>query len=182
MSISKRSLCTWLVLLAAFGTWGYARHNPAFAERCRTFHTTYVKPVCDAGKALLQRQTTAAKKELARTSGSSRFDRREQTGNNTRPTAQSARENLSPGGQIANGHAFGKHKHEFGFASRAEMATHIDQVINSTRSSNVRYLQGGRVAYWDDTTASVVIVDPNTTDGGTAFKPGRGRAYFTNLR
>lgn len=182
MSVSKRSLCTWLVLLSVFGTWGYARHNPAFAARCHTFHTTYVKPVYDAGRTLLQRQAEATKKEIARTSGSNRFDRRDLTNNASETTAKSTSRDLSPGTRIANGHAFGKHSHELGFASREKMATHIDRVITSTGPPNIKHLEHGRVAYWDTATASVVIVDPNTADGGTAFKPGRGRAYFTNLR
>lgn len=190
MSVSKRSICFWLVLLALLGTWWYARRNPVFAEQCRTFYTLYVKPAADAGKALLRKQTEAVENQAGRASGS-RFDRRGQTGEdvyretldgNANVPAQSTTGSLSPGMQIANGHAYGKHRHEFGFASREEMAAHIDRVVTSTGPPNVKRLEHGRAAYWDTATASVVITDPNTSDGGTAFKPGRGRAYFTNLR
>jgi hypothetical protein len=83
------------------------------------------------------------------------------------------------GTRIAAGHAFAKHGGEFGFSTRAEMAAHIDHVI---ARSSVRRLSGGRVAYWDDSSGTVVICDPHSADGGTAFKPGRGRRYFEGLR
>ncbi len=83
------------------------------------------------------------------------------------------------GSRIADGHAFTKHGGEFGFSTRAQMAAHIDRVIAGSPS---RRLSGGRVAYWDDSSGTVVICDPSTADGGTAFKPGRGRRYYEGLR
>lgn len=84
------------------------------------------------------------------------------------------------GSRIAAGHAFAKHGHEFGFHLPAEMAAHIDRVIASP--SATRHLSRGREAYWDDGTGSVVICDPGSADGGTTFKPDRGRAYYEGLR
>ena len=34
------------------------------------------------------------------------------------------------------------------------------------------------MAYWDDDEQAIVITNPDDPDGGTAFKPGRGKAYF----
>ncbi len=190
MSLSKRGLFSWLIVLTLLGVWGYSRVSPAFAGRCRSFYAVYVKPARDAGLVLLKREARSAEEEVVHPIGS-RFDRRGQTGEDvynqtlsheTSVPAAPVDDALSPGTRIANGHAFEKHRREFGFSSRGEMAAHVDRVIDSTGPPNVKRLRRGRVAYWDDASASVVIVDPNTADGGTTFKPGRGRAYFDNLR
>lgn len=190
MAVSKRSVFYWLIVLALLGAWGYARVDPAFARRCQSLWSTYVTPVYEAGRALLQQRVTATEQEVVRPIGR-RFDRRDQTGldvyqqtlaSDADDAAASADQALSPGARIAKGHAYEKHRREFGFSSRAEMAAHLDHVIDATGPPNVKHLQRHRVAYWHEATGSVVIVDPNTTDGGTAFKPNRGRAYFNNLR
>ncbi len=190
MSVSKRCLLSWLIVLTLLGVWGYSRVSPDFAGRCRSFYAVYVKPARDAGLALLKREARSAEEGVVRPVGS-RFDRRGQTGEDVyrqtlahdeNASSPPAADTLSPGTRIANGHAFEKHRREFGFSSRGEMAAHVDRVIDSTGPPDVKRLQRGRVAYWDDASASVVIVDPNTADGGTTFKPGRGRTYFNNLR
>lgn len=84
------------------------------------------------------------------------------------------------GSRIAGGHAFAKHGGDFRVSSPAEMAAVIDRIIVAPSAS--RDLSRGRRAYWDDATGIVVICDPNTADGGTAFKPDRGRKYFEGLR
>ena len=89
---------------------------------------------------------------------------------------------LTAGQRIANGHAFAKHGQASGFASKAQMADQIDHVIHGGSHSKVKHLLRGRTAYWDESTGTVVIVDPNTADGGTSFKPDRGRRYFESLR
>ena len=46
-------------------------------------------------------------------------------------------------------------------------------------------LSAGRKAYWDDKTGTVVIVvitNPKDPDGGTAFRPVRGKDYFKDLQ
>ena len=84
------------------------------------------------------------------------------------------------GTRIAAGHAFTKHGQDLGFATRAELAAYIDRVIENPSAS--RQLSRGREAYWDADTGTVIICDPSTADGGTAFKPERGRRYFDGLR
>jgi hypothetical protein len=92
------------------------------------------------------------------------------------------------GKSIANGHAFDKHvveRGEFqdlGINSRDEFANHIDNVVSNAADSDVRSLTGGRSAYWDDSSGTVVIRDPASPDLGTAFRPVSGRLYFEGLR
>lgn len=85
--------------------------------------------------------------------------------------------------KIAGGHAFAKHGKEFhnlGIKTEKQFAKHIDNVIaNPTATRN---LERGRVAHWDQRTGTVVIRDPNSMDGGTAFIPTRGMDYFEGLR
>jgi filamentous hemagglutinin len=85
--------------------------------------------------------------------------------------------------EIAGGHAFGKHAGEFadlGIKSRGQFAGHIENVMNNP--SAFRELRNGRSAFWDDATGTVVIRNPSAVDGGTAFRPTNGRAYFDGLR
>jgi filamentous hemagglutinin len=83
--------------------------------------------------------------------------------------------------QIANGHAWSNHKGEFPeFSTEAEFAEHIDQIMANPSAS--KKLARARRAYWDDTTRTVVIRDPNSPDMGTAFRPRDGKAYFDNLK
>lgn len=90
------------------------------------------------------------------------------------------------GREIAGGHAFEKHvlnQGEFkglGIRTRDQFANHIEDVINNPTAS--RQLSGGRSAYWQDSTGTVVIRNPRAADGGTAFQPPGGRSYFDALR
>jgi filamentous hemagglutinin len=43
-------------------------------------------------------------------------------------------------------------------------------------------LSGGRTAYYDESTNTVIIVNPKAIDDGAAFRLVNGRAYFDNLR
>jgi filamentous hemagglutinin len=88
--------------------------------------------------------------------------------------------NQLAGQEIAGGHAFAKHAGEFGFTSPAQMATHVESVM--TNPSAMRSLGGGRSAFWDNASQSVVIRNPSAIDGGTVFKPTTGISYFNNLR
>jgi hypothetical protein len=82
--------------------------------------------------------------------------------------------------QIANGHAWTKHKAEFPeFSTAAEFAQHIDQVMAHPSAS--KPLSKGRQAFWDDKSKTIVIVDPRSPDSGTAFRPRNGKAYLDNL-
>jgi hypothetical protein len=88
---------------------------------------------------------------------------------------------VGPGGiakRIAGGHAM-KHAAGLGVRTEAELAAHVERVMSNPTAT--RNLSRGRTAYWDDSTQSVVIHDPNHVDGGTVFKPKRGKAYFDGL-
>jgi filamentous hemagglutinin len=43
-------------------------------------------------------------------------------------------------------------------------------------------LPSNRLAYWNDQEQTVVIVNPHDPDGGTAFRPDDGKAYFDDLK
>lgn len=47
-------------------------------------------------------------------------------------------------------------------------------------TTKVRLLDRGRVAYWDQSTRSIVIRSPKAIDGGTTFVPKNGTQYFLN--
>jgi len=89
------------------------------------------------------------------------------------------------GDEIAGGHAFEKHviqRGEFtglGIRTREQFARHIENVVNNPSAS--RQLSGGRTAFWDDATGTVVIRNPRAADGGTAFRPTLGREYFEDI-
>jgi len=90
------------------------------------------------------------------------------------------------GQEIAGGHAFEKHvimQGEFrglGIRTRDQFASHIESVVANPTAS--RQLNGGRTAYWDEASRTVVIRNPKAADGGTAFQPVGGRAYYDNLK
>lgn len=46
--------------------------------------------------------------------------------------------------------------------------------------SNSKKLINGREAFWDDKTGTLVIKDSKHADGGTAFKPTKGKGYFND--
>lgn len=83
------------------------------------------------------------------------------------------------GQEIAGGHAFGKHvveRGEFpGIRSRSQFGSHIEGVV---MNGEIRTLGGGRTAFWREGT--VVIRNPRSPDGGTAFRPDNGYDYFVN--
>lgn len=95
--------------------------------------------------------------------------------------------------RIANGHSWGKHKDEFvagkkmaGLAmpstpkvtSSGEFKNHISNVM----SGSPKKLERGRSAYWDKTTGTIVIHDPNSVDCGTAFRPTAGESYYNSAK
>jgi RHS repeat-associated protein len=82
---------------------------------------------------------------------------------------------ISPA-QIANGHAYDKHKAEYGNISRAEYQKLIERTVGNP--DDVKMLSNNRVAYWNEAEKTVVIHDPASPDGGTAFRPPDGKAYF----
>ncbi len=90
------------------------------------------------------------------------------------------------GQEISGGHAFEKHViqqgeyKDLGITTREQFASHIESVVNNPTS--FRELSGGRTAYWDNVSGTVVIRNPKAVDGGTAFRPVNGQAYFDSLR
>ena len=85
--------------------------------------------------------------------------------------------------EIAGGHALSKHAGDFadvGITARGQFARHIENIMNNP--SAFRELRNGRSAFWDDATGTVVIRNRSDFDGGTAFRPTTGRAYFEGLR
>jgi hypothetical protein len=84
------------------------------------------------------------------------------------------------GEEIAGGHAFGKHVIEMGefsgVSTQAEFASTIEEVV---MNGEMRTLANGRTAYWNDDT--IVIRNPGTIDGGTAFRPTNAYDYFLGL-
>jgi len=84
--------------------------------------------------------------------------------------------------QIADGHSWSKHQKEFPGWDKQKFTDKIDETVREAKGSNVRNLSGGRTAYWNDKEKMVVIRDPKNPDGGTAFRPTNGKAYFDNLK
>lgn len=82
--------------------------------------------------------------------------------------------------RIANGHAYDKHvirNSEFpGIRTREEFGDFIKNIIRNP--SDVKELRNGRKGFWDDSTKTVIIIDKNNPDGGTAFKPKTGKNFF----
>jgi hypothetical protein len=79
---------------------------------------------------------------------------------------------------IANGHAYDKHvvaQGEFPeIKSRADFEQLIAEVMNNPDENKA--LSGGRHAYWKGDV--IVITNPRHPDGGTAFRPTAGKAYY----
>lgn len=81
--------------------------------------------------------------------------------------------------QIAGGHAFEKHVLGGEFpeiSTQQEFSDHISNVLQNP--SDVKPLERGRTGFWDDETGTLVVKDPTTQDGGTAFRPDLGKTYF----
>ena len=84
--------------------------------------------------------------------------------------------------KIANGHARDKHVVKKGdfpdIKTREDFQKHIEDIMNNP--DEVKNLQNGKKAYWDNRSKTVVIDDPLNPDSGTAFKPSAGKRYFDN--
>lgn len=87
--------------------------------------------------------------------------------------------------KIAAGHAFAKHGEQYtevGVKNREDFAKLIAGIIRSAKPGDVRTLTNDRTAYWDRVSGTVIIHDRHSADGGTAFRPDNGRAYFDALK
>ncbi len=95
---------------------------------------------------------------------------------------------------IANGHAFAKHQSEFvagtvvdglpfplpSIASQLQFAILIEGIINAPDQHKA--LINKRAAYWSGGTGTVVIVNLDADDCGTAFRPNSGFTYYDELK
>jgi RHS repeat-associated protein len=75
--------------------------------------------------------------------------------------------------RIANGHGFGKHAAEFGITTKGQ----YEEIELKTMTQNTpRQLAGGRWAYYNVGSNSLVIINPRAES--TLFKPTDGLAYY----
>lgn len=81
--------------------------------------------------------------------------------------------------KIAEGHAWQHWRFTPGFDDPDDLADLISQILADPDA--VKDGPGGKVAFWDDETETVVIYDPSGADDGTAFQPDEGVDYFENL-
>jgi hypothetical protein len=91
---------------------------------------------------------------------------------------QAARQRVAD--RIAIGHAYDMHADEFGFDSPTAMSDLIVETLENP-SARIRTLARGNTAYYDRNTNTIVIVDPDTSDGGTAYRPRHGEKDFDEL-
>ncbi|MDQ7814929.1 MAG: DUF2341 domain-containing protein [Patescibacteria group bacterium] len=102
------------------------------------------------------------------------------------PKITGQRERLSSiATRIGNGHAYDKHVLEQGqfvdiVKNRSDFTKHVYNVMKNP--DEYRQLSGGRAAYWQWRTNSIIITDPKNNDAGTAFQPFMGYDYFKNLK
>jgi hypothetical protein len=198
------------VALALLCVAGYAYLSPPFAATCKSTYaegSAWVRRQAGAieqaykktdlyasvNRELRQRESVSQQKKRsavspkAATSEALAKARADAQAKKQKPLSEAARRqqeraSWSPGQRIAHGSSFAKHKGDFGFTAEDQMASHVDRVIGFASASNTKQLSGGQTAYWDEKTWSIVIVDPKSPDGGTAFKPKQGRPYFVNLK
>lgn len=82
--------------------------------------------------------------------------------------------------KIANGHAYDRHvisQKEFPEIKNPEqLKEKVSKIIKEAKE--VRNLERNRIAYWDEESKSIVILDPAHPDGGTIFKPSAGKRFF----
>lgn len=85
--------------------------------------------------------------------------------------------------QLAKGHAYDKHVVDDAeypeIDSRSAFADLVEDVMTSPDAT--KPLPGDRQASWQAKTRTVVILNPKDPDGGTAFRPAQGKAYFDDL-
>jgi hypothetical protein len=85
--------------------------------------------------------------------------------------------------KISKGHAYDKHvknrsKDFPEIKNRRQFKKHIEEVMNNP--SKVKKLERGRTGYLDKDSGTIVVHNPKSPDGGTAFRPGNPERYFEN--
>ncbi len=84
---------------------------------------------------------------------------------------------------VVTGHAFTKHIDEFaslGITTQTQLREHAVKVMSNPTHS--RSLERGRKAYYDQSTNTLVIHDPNSADLGTIMRPDQKIDYFKVLK
>jgi filamentous hemagglutinin len=137
--------------------------------------TTTAAPAAVAGSAA----GLGAAGSVAMMSGGGGDGGGSEEGDGGKSAAPEAARNAADAEKITNGHAYGKHASEFGNPSKQEFS---DLVEDTMDNGQTRPLAKGRTAYWNDKNGMLVIKDPSSPDGGTAFKPVGGKSYFNNLK
>ena len=81
---------------------------------------------------------------------------------------------------IASTHAYDKHVLKLKEFPEIPSIEEFRELIFETliRPSDERHLERNRHAYWNGKHNMVVVVNPNSSSGGTAFRPERGKDYF----
>ncbi|HET9309111.1 MAG TPA: RHS repeat-associated core domain-containing protein, partial [Candidatus Sulfotelmatobacter sp.] len=82
--------------------------------------------------------------------------------------------------QIAGGHGWAKHQGEFPGWDQGKYEDTVRETMQ--QPDEVRTLSNNRTAYWNSKENMVVIENPGDPDGGTAFRPTNGKAYFDGLK
>ena len=90
---------------------------------------------------------------------------------------EAARDRISA--RIASGHAFRKHAREFNTNSPVEFQAIVRAMISDPRVQ-VRDLLRGRTSFYYNPKNILVIVDPNSRDGGTMYRPEGRQSYVDN--
>ncbi len=110
------------------------------------------------------------------------MDDRDRTSERMRKALDRAVEIARIAEQIAGGHAYDKHvveQHKYPrVKSREDFRKLIMRILKNP--TEWKPLEGGRSAYWDGETGTVVVRDPRHPDGGTAFRPRDGKYYYDN--
>ena len=84
---------------------------------------------------------------------------------------------------IAHGHAFDKHAgseiptfRDLGITTPEQLATHLQAIVNSP-ATKTKMLKGGRQAWYDETTQTLIIHNPSDKHGGSTWieSPSRYR-------
>jgi uncharacterized protein with gpF-like domain len=83
--------------------------------------------------------------------------------------------------KISRGHGFENHivrqsKRYPDIKNQEENRQLIEKIIREEKET--KNLEKGRTAYWDEESGFFVVENPNDPDGGTAFRPSSGKAYF----
>ena len=82
--------------------------------------------------------------------------------------------------QIAHGHAWEEHRHEFPECDTRDDFALVIQIVLQNPTAE-RPLARRRRAFWHEEYATIVIASPADADGGTALRPDDGYRYFERV-